>query len=83
MSAAVSGPGNGSVQPSEYLSGKTGADFLVARMWKVLGFGLGVGLSYYKQANAKLDGYRSLKIHRNGHLAPRMTLLYERTGPLE
>ena len=52
MSAAVSGPGNGSVQPSEYLSGKTGADFLVPRMWKVLGFGLGVGLSYYKQANA-------------------------------
>ena len=60
MLAAVSGLGNGSVWPSEYLSGKAGADFLVARMLKVLGISSDAGLRYYKQAKAKLDGYRSL-----------------------
>ena len=50
MLAAVSGLGNGSVWPSENLSGKTGADFLVARMVKVLGFSFDAGLRYYNQA---------------------------------
>ena len=60
MLTAVSGLGNGSVWPSEYFSGKTGADFSVARMLKVLGFSFGAALRSYKQAKAKLDGYGSL-----------------------
>ena len=81
MLAAVSGLGNGSAWPSGYLSSETGAYFLVAR--RCFGFGSGVGLSCYKQANAKLDGYGSLKIDRNECLALRKTFFFERMGPLE
>ena len=54
MLATVTGLGSGSVRPSEYLSGETGAE--IPRL------SLGAGLSYYKQAKAKLDSYGSLQI---------------------
>ena len=54
--AAVSRLANSSVWPSEHLSGEMGSDYLVACMLKVLRLGSSAGLSYYKQANAKLDG---------------------------
>ena len=82
MLAAVTGLGSGSVPPSEYLSGEMGANLLIARMLKVLRFGLGAGLSYYKQAKAKLDGYGSLQIDRIGYLIPRMTFS-QTDGPLD
>lgn len=42
-----------------------GEDYLVARTMKVLRSGSSAGLSYYKHAKAKLDGYESLKSERS------------------